>query len=179
MTLVDLPVSELSNTAKLATSHDFKQGMRTLAAGVNVITVMEEGYAQGLTATAVCSLSAEPPHLLICVNSSASAHGAIHRVGAFGLNVLSQQQEEIARRFAGMEGTERAHRFDTGVWTTLATGAPLLEDAMAALDCLVVREIAASTHTIFIGRVLAVRTSTNRVPLIFHDGRFTSAVNVL
>jgi flavin reductase (DIM6/NTAB) family NADH-FMN oxidoreductase RutF len=174
MTLIDTSAKLVNATPRIATASEFKQGMRKLAAGVNVVTVFEEGYAQGLTATAVCSLSAEPPHLLVCVNSSASAHGAIHRAGAFGLNVLCRQQEEIARRFAGMDGGERARRFEIGHWTTLATGAPLLEDALAAFDCLVVREIEASTHTIFIGRVLAVR-SNDGAPLIFNDGRFTSA----
>jgi flavin reductase (DIM6/NTAB) family NADH-FMN oxidoreductase RutF len=176
MMLSDTSPDILSNASpKLATATEFKQGMRRLAAGVNVVTVFEEGYAQGLTATAVCSLSAEPPHLLVCVNSSASAHDAIHRAGAFGLNVLCREQEEIARRFAGMDGCERTRRFDIGHWTTLATGAPLLDNALATFDCLVVREIAASTHTIFIGRVLAVRTAGDGVPLIFHDSRFTSA----
>ena len=76
----------------------------------------------------------------------------------------------------GQDGGERTRRFEVGHWTTLATGAPLLEDALAAFDCLVVREIEASTHTIFIGRVLAVRSNSDGAPLIFNDGRFTSAL---
>ncbi|HWM46234.1 MAG TPA: flavin reductase family protein [Xanthobacteraceae bacterium] len=176
MTLLDAAPPLPGNARpRLATAGEFKQGMRKLAAGVNVVTVFEEGYAQGLTATAVCSLSAEPPHLLVCVNSSASAHGAIHRAGAFGLNVLAREQEEIARRFAGMDGGERTRRFEVGRWTNLSTGTPLLEDALAAFDCLVVREISAATHTIFIGRVLGVLTSDSGTPLVFHDSRFTGA----
>jgi flavin reductase (DIM6/NTAB) family NADH-FMN oxidoreductase RutF len=172
MTLEARLTSAPSNDRKLASAREFKQGMRKLAAGVNVVTVLEEGYAQGLTATAVCSLSAEPPHLLVCVNSSASAHGAIHRAGAFGLNILCVDQENIARRFGGMDEGDRAHRFDVGRWTAGVTGAPLLEDALSAFDCLVVREISAATHSIFIGRVLDVRVGQG-TPLVFHDGVFT------
>jgi flavin reductase (DIM6/NTAB) family NADH-FMN oxidoreductase RutF len=157
----------------LATAEELKRGMRKLAGGVNVITVRDGGQAHGMTATAVCSLSADPPQLLVCVNSTASPHGPIMRAGAFGVNVLGHDQEDIARRFAGMDGCERAQRFSIGRWTTHTTGAPLLEDALSAFDCQVVQEISAPTHTIFIGRVVAVMTKSGGAPLIFHESRFT------
>lgn len=160
----------------LATSADFKKGMRQLAAGVNVITVANGTIHDGITATAACSISAEPPHLLICVNSAASAHGPIHRAGAFCLNVLAHDQEDIAKRFAGMDGAERSARFDIGTWVQLATGAPVLAGAVANFDCIVVREIEAATHTLFIGRVLGVRANENGRPLIYGNGRFTSLI---
>ena len=158
----------------LATSLDFKRGMRQLAAGVNVITTANGPDGDGLTATAVCSISAEPPHLLVCINSSASAHGPIHKSGAFCLNVLAHDQEDVARRFAGMDGADRVDRFKIGTWSHLATGAPVLDGALANFDCIVVREIEAATHTLFIGRVLAVRTKDDGAPLIYGNGRFTS-----
>jgi flavin reductase (DIM6/NTAB) family NADH-FMN oxidoreductase RutF len=157
----------------LATPADFKRGMRRLAAGVNVITTSNGAERDGLTATAACSISAEPPHLLICVNASASAHQPIHRAGAFCLNVLSHDQEDIARRFAGMDGADRSERFDLGTWGQLATGAPVLEGAIANFDCIVVREIEAATHTLFLGRVLGVRSRENGEPLIYGGGLFT------
>ncbi len=156
----------------LATPDDFKRGMRQLAAGVNVITVANAGVREGLTATAVCSISAEPPQLLVCVNSTAGAHGPIHRAGSFCLNVLAHDQEAIARRFAGMDGADREDRFSIGRWSMLSTGAPALDGALANFDCIVVREIEAATHTVFIGRVLGVRTNEG-TPLIYSHGRFT------
>lgn len=159
--------------ALLATPDDFKRGMRQLAAGVNVITVANAGIRDGLTATAVCSISAEPPHLLVCVNATANAHAPMHRAGSFCLNVLAQDQEAIAKRFAGMDGSDRAQRFDLGHWTTLSTGSPVLDGALANFDCIVVREIEAATHTLFIGRVLAVRANEAGSPLIYSNGRFT------
>lgn len=157
----------------LAKSEDFKRGMRQLAAGVNVITVENGGIRDGLTATAVCSISAEPPHLLVCVNSSAAAHDPIHRAGSFCVNVLAGDQEDIARRFAGMDGSKRSDRFAIGAWTTLSTGAPVLGGALANFDCIVVREFEAATHTLFIGRVLGVLTGEIDAPLIYGNGRFT------
>ena len=162
----------------LATPDDFKRGMRQLAAGVNVITVTNGGVRDGLTATAVCSISAEPPHLLVCVNSTAGAHGPIHRAGSFCINVLAQDQEAIAKRFAGMDGSDRSERFALGQWSTLATGAPVLDGALANFDCIVVREIEAATHTLFIGRVLGVRTNEAGSPLIYSNGRFTGVGEV-
>src|SRR5687768_16548600 len=118
-------------TSLLATPDEFKHGMRQLAAGVNIVTVVHEGARDGLTATAVCSISAEPPHLLVCVYASAGAHWPIHRSGAFCLNVLARDQEAIARRFAGMDGSPRIERFALGAWDELTTGAPALKDALA------------------------------------------------
>jgi flavin reductase (DIM6/NTAB) family NADH-FMN oxidoreductase RutF len=167
-----LPVPDTVQSL-LATPDEFKRGMRQLAAGVNVITVANAGVTEGLTATAVCSISAEPPHLLVCVNASAAAHAHVHRTGAFCLNVLAQDQEDIAKRFAGMDGSERTERFALGQWSTLSTGAPVLDGALANFDCIVVREIEAATHTLFLGRVLAVRANEARAPLIYSNGRFT------
>lgn len=160
----------------LATPDDFKRGMRQLAAGVNVITVAGGGVRDGLTATAVCSISAEPPHLLVCVNATAAAHGPIHKAGSFCLNVLAHDQEAIAKRFANMDGSDRAQRFDLGHWSILSTGSPVLDGALANFDCIVVREYEAATHTLFMGRVLAVRTKDDGIPLIYSKGRFTTVM---
>jgi flavin reductase (DIM6/NTAB) family NADH-FMN oxidoreductase RutF len=161
-----------ASSSLLASPDDFKRGMRQLAAGVNIVTVMHDGVREGLTATAVCSISAEPPHLLVCVNATANAHAPMHRSGNFCLNVLARDQEAIARRFAGMDGTARVDRFGLGEWTELTTGAPVLKGALANFDCIVVREIEAATHTIFIGRVLAVRCDVDGEPLIYEGGKF-------
>ncbi len=104
------------------TEDAFKKGMRQLAAAVNVITVAHNGAKEGLTATAACSVSAEPPQVLVCVNTTSGAHDIIQETGAFCLNVLARDQEDIAMGFAGMDGADRSERFDLGSWCTLATG---------------------------------------------------------
>ena len=89
---------------------DFKEGMRHLAASVTVITVAQNNKKDGLTATAACSVSAEPPQLLVCVNREAGAHDLIQEEGVFGVNVLARDQEDIAKRFAGIDGSNRLDR---------------------------------------------------------------------
>ncbi|HYR66598.1 MAG TPA: flavin reductase family protein, partial [Reyranella sp.] len=106
----------------------FKKGMRHLAASVTLITTRHRDLRGGLTATAVCSVSAEPPQLLVCVNKTASAHDPIGEAGFFCVNILSPQHRKIAERFAGMDGVEGDERFhDMGEWSTLSTGAPVLK----------------------------------------------------
>ena len=151
---------------------DFKEGMRQLSASVNVITVGHRGTREGLTATAACSVSAEPPQLLICVNSEAGAHDVISDAGSFCLNVLKRDQEDIAKRFAGMDDTERSERFELGNWSELTTGAPALDGALSNFDCIVEQQVTAGTHSIFIGRIVGTRVASGD-PLIYGDGRFT------
>ena len=82
----------------------FKRGMRHLAASVTLITTRHRDLRGGLTATAVCSVSAEPPQILVCVNKTASAHDPIGEAGFFCVNILAPDHRKIAERFAGMDG---------------------------------------------------------------------------
>jgi flavin reductase (DIM6/NTAB) family NADH-FMN oxidoreductase RutF len=110
---------------------------------------------------------------LVSVNSSAGAHNAIRKAGAFSLNILGRDQEDIANRFAGMDGAERSQRFGLGTWETMVTGAPTLAGAVANFDCEVEQMVTAATHTIFIGRVVAVTSRDDGQTLLYGDGKFT------
>ncbi len=144
--------------------------MRRLAAGVTVITTSHGGKRGGLTATAVCSLSAAPPQILVCVNRTASAHDMIAEGTNLCVNLLSRSHQQLAWRFAGaVEGEER---FRTGKWTTLTTGAPVLADALACFDCEVSEKIESATHTIFIGKVVGVSVREKGKPLLYASGAF-------
>ena len=151
---------------------DFKEGMRHLAASVTVITVAHNGKKDGLTATATCAVSAEPPQLLVCVNKEAGAHDLIQEEGVFGVNVLARDQEDIAKRFAGIDGADRIDRYSLGVWTKIATGAPILEGALASFDCQVAESMTVGTHSIFIGRIVGIKFRAGP-PLIYGDAQFT------
>jgi flavin reductase (DIM6/NTAB) family NADH-FMN oxidoreductase RutF len=154
------------------TPEAFIQGMRQLAAGVAVVTTGEHGNRAGLTATSVCSVSAEPPQLLVCINRRAEAHDVLCRSGAFVINLLSSEQQDVAETFAGTAGLRGEERFACGSWTRLATGAPVLEPCLASFDCRVVQAIAVATHTIFVGAVLAVRAQPDLAPLVYVEGDF-------
>jgi len=151
----------------------FKKGMRHLAASVTLITTRHRQVRGGLTATAVCSVSAEPPQLLVCVNKSASAHDPIGHAGFFCVNILSPQHRKIAERFAGMDGVEGDNRFnDMGDWSTLTTGAPVLRGCPVSFDCKLVTEVAAGTHTIYIGEIVDIALDPNAHALLYCDGAF-------
>jgi flavin reductase (DIM6/NTAB) family NADH-FMN oxidoreductase RutF len=152
----------------------FKQGMRRLAAGVTIITTAHDGERSGLTATAVCSLSLDPPQLLVCVHREAGAHEFIERGERLCVNVLARNHRHLARRFAGQNGVYGTKRFQAGRWTTLKTGSPVLEDALVSFDCIVTERVKASTHTIFIGRVVEVGPRSNAKPLLYASGEYAS-----
>lgn len=153
---------------------DFRAAMRELATGVTIITAGREGARRGLTATAVCSVSAEPPTLLVCVNRSAEGHAAIREHGAFCVNVIAAEHQPLAERFAGRDGARGAARFEHGEWHALATGAPVLADAIAAFDCQLVQAIDAGTHTVFLGAVTATKVSPRRAALLYRAGAFAA-----
>jgi flavin reductase (DIM6/NTAB) family NADH-FMN oxidoreductase RutF len=150
--------------------------MRRMAGGVTLITTLWNGERGGLTATAVCSVSAEPPQLLACVNKTASAHDLIVQSGIFCVNLLATQHIKLAGRFSGQDSIDGDARFNDGVWRQMTTGAPVLPDALASFDCRAVRHIEASSHTIFIGAIVDVAVSGGQ-PLIHADGGFLTALH--
>ena len=147
--------------------------MRQLSAAVTVVTTGTSAEDRaGLTATAVCSVCAEPPQLLVCVNRSSEAGAIVRRLGFFCVNVLSHEQIHIAKRFSGMDGSPRAERFALGAWGTLQSGAPALEECLANFDCVIEQYIEAGTHVILIGRIVSIAVNTGLEPLAFVDGQF-------
>lgn len=150
---------------------DFKQGMRRLAAGVSIISTNADGAPHGLLVTSVTSVSAEPPALLVCINKSASAHDPIDRAGVFCVNVLHQDDDEVAGFFSRSQF--RDQRFSGLRWTSMVTGAPALREALANFDCRVSHRVEFGSHTIFIGEVMAIRLRDGDVtPLIYLNGQY-------
>lgn len=154
------------------TAEEFKLGMRQLAAAVNIISVFDNGRPKGMLATAVCSVCAEPPTLLVCINQSASTHDAIGTGGAFCVSLLSDRQLREAGDFMSPEPDTR---FDACDWDRLKTGASAVRGALVNFDCEVVSSIEMGTHTIYFGKVLEMRRSAEGgCPLMFYDGQYAS-----
>jgi flavin reductase (DIM6/NTAB) family NADH-FMN oxidoreductase RutF len=154
-------------------SKTYRNIMRGHAGAVAVIATGTPGQRTGLTATAVCSLSDSPPTVLICVNHNASAYAVIRASGCFSVNWLAAHQDALADCFAGKTGLKAEQRFAAGDWITLETGAPVLGDGLASLDCELVGEHDHATHSIFIGRVRAARQQECARPLMYFAGAFT------
>jgi flavin reductase (DIM6/NTAB) family NADH-FMN oxidoreductase RutF len=134
-----------------ASTEDFLAAMRRFATGVAIVTTALEGRIHGFTVNAFASVSAEPPTVLICVNRVATAHPLIAISQRFCVNVLALDQRPLAERFAGGEPLSR---FDGVAYHSGPSGSPILAGTVAHVDCSVTEELTASTHTIFLGRVL-------------------------
>ena len=131
---------------------DFRAALRRFATGITVVTTLFEGRRKGFTANAFSSVSVEPPTVLICVNRQSRTHPLIADAASFCVNVLRLEQREIAVRFAGHSS---ADPFEGLACHPGPTGSPVIEDALAYLDCALAEEHSAGTHTIFLGSVVA------------------------
>lgn len=138
---------------------DFRGAMRHLAGGVSVVTAGRGRDITGMTVTSVTSLSVDPPTLIVSINRDASSFPLIQRLGTFCVNVLNADQLDIAERFAGKGGLKGAARFAGSDWSSSLSGAPLLVDALAALDC----EVRRSSS--------AIRTALSSVACARSEGR--------
>jgi flavin reductase len=157
-------------------AEQFKVGMRALAGHVNIITTMNSGHRYGMTATAVCSATADPPTVLICVNKLASTHAAIGKGKVFCVNVLRAEDWELSTTFSGAQSGEG--RFKSRNWTRLATGSPVLIDALVSFDCHVVKSLTHGTHTIFLGQVAQVLFGKKGKPLLYSEGQYAKLASL-
>lgn len=147
---------------------DFVHAMSRAAATVSVVTTDGPTGRAGVTVSAMTSVSAdgEAPTILICVNKGASAAGPILANGCFAVNVLHAEQADVADVFAGRTGAIGDDRFGLNNWSTMVTGAPVL-DGLAEFDCDVQSAELVGTHHVIIGAVRAVRVDEEGSPLIY------------
>jgi flavin reductase len=148
----------------------YRAAMRLVPAAVTIITARHGDERNGLTATAVASVSAEPPQLLICVNRDASAEPLIAGSSRFAVNILSQDHQEAAGRFAQSK-LSSDERFAPDRWIELPSGVPALADAIAVFECRMAQHSLLGTHSLFIGEVIGIRTAEGE-PLLYHAGRY-------
>jgi flavin reductase len=158
----------------------FKLGMRALAGAVNIITSVHAGQRYGMTATAVCSATADPPTVLACVNRSTVTHKAISESGIFCVNVLRADDRELSRLFSGLNAgeTRGEARFRAGEWMQLATGAPVLANALVSFDCRIANRLDHGTHTVFLGEVAQLQIGKRGKPLLYADGQYAKLASI-
>ena len=145
----------------------FRDVIGRFASGVTVITTTVDGTDYGTTASAVSSLSMEPPMLLICLNKTSETRQAVTRSDRFAVNILSEGQAEIASAFARKSPDKFAQaKVDRG-----PNGMPLIPGSLAQLECVVTETAVGGTHTVFMGEVLHAE-GTDDPPLTYYRGRF-------
>ncbi|MFT4066449.1 flavin reductase [Paraburkholderia sp.] len=148
----------------------FRDAMAGLGAAVNIITSDGEAGLAGCTASAVCGVTDEPPTLLVCINRGSRNNAAFRANGKLCVNVLGAEQQTLAAHFAS--GTlPIGERFAAAQWKRLATGAPVLQDALASLDCEIESVTEVGTHTVFFCAVKAARTHDGERDALIYYGR--------
>lgn len=158
--------------ASAATKSDFRAALRHLAGGVSVITTGRGEDRTGLTVTSLSSLSAEPPTVMFGLNLASSTFPVLSRHRSFGVNFLSSAQKQVADRFAGRGGEKGPARYTDAEWSEGPSGAPLLEGALATLDCELEELIERHSHAIVIGRVREVRLGGDDAALLYWRGDY-------
>jgi flavin reductase (DIM6/NTAB) family NADH-FMN oxidoreductase RutF len=144
---------------------EFRRIMGHWTTGVAVVaSLTADRLPCGMTANAVASVSLVPPLVLACVERRADTHDCIIDAGCFSINMLPQSDEETARRFAG---DDVADKFRGVAWHTEITGVPILDDAIAWVDCRVHDVFSAGDHSIVVGEVLA-GNATEAEPLVYY-----------
>lgn len=154
-----------------------RRGFGAFATGVTVVTT-GGAMPHGMTANSFTSVSLDPPLVLVCIERDAIMHRAMSAAGVFGVSILAVQQEDVARHFANRRRPLGMAQFDGVSWTPgERTGAPMIEDAIAHVECDIWRVHDGGDHTIFIGRVLSLaRRRADREALLFVHGRFRRPV---
>ncbi len=161
-------------TQKAVTDEVFRDMIGRFASGVTVITTTADDGDHGTTASAVSSLSMDPPMLLICLNKTSDTKTAILESGVFGVNILAEHQDQIAYKFA-RKGQDK---FEGVEVLRGRTGIPLIENALAHLECEVNETVTGGTHTVFLARVKEA-SGTEGAPLTYFRGRFGRLESVL
>jgi len=154
-------------------SQSFRNAMARLGAAVNIITTGTLDAPVGFTASAVASVTDEPPTLLVCMNRSSRSRDAYRTGAPLCVNVLSGVQQDLSNMFAGK--AEMAERFTHGHWTSLTTGAPVLTEAVASFDCRIDNIVEVGSHSVMFCVVEDLRINDGLAGLVY----FNRAYHVL
>jgi flavin reductase len=148
---------------------NFREGMSRLIGAVTVITTDGPAGLGGFTASAVCSVTDNPPMLVVCMNRNSRQHKIFSSNGVLCVNVLTADQEKVSTTFSGAATVQE--RFQVGQWSALETGAPALQNALVNFDTRIAQTIEAGTHSIFLCSIVTVRIAPEVHPGLAYFGR--------
>ena len=150
---------------------EFRNAMARVCAPVNVITTDGPAGRGGFTATAMCSVTDEPPTLLICMNSKSTQTEMFRTNGKFCVNVLPAEHKDLASVFAGSV-TDMNARFTAADWFSVKQGLPALRDAIVSFACEVIDIHRVGTHNVMVGQVFDIRQRLDGSALIYFDRHY-------
>lgn len=147
---------------------EFRAVLGRFPSGVTVVTTTDEsGADQGMTVSAFCSVSLHPPLILISIEKTASAYGALTTAPGFVVNILSARQEQVARRFAIVD----VDRFEGVGFTRSSRGYALLDDVLGVIECSRQQLYDGGDHTVILGKVESMRAESG-TPLLYYRGGY-------
>ncbi len=153
----------------MISSEEFRLALRHFPAGVTIVTMKAGDTKHGLTVSAFASVSADPPLIMVIIENRHMAYSLLQEPDAvFAVNILGEGQSELSNRFAWVKDEDR---FAMGDWATAATGAPILKDALAWLDCRIHARYPAGSHTIYVGAVEASKVPQEEAPPLIYWNR--------
>jgi len=147
----------------------YRDAMARFAGAVHVVTTDGPAGRRGATVIAACSVSDAPPMVLVCLNRENARNEAFLENGRFALNTLAAAQQPVAAAFSGATGMSADERFAQGAWTTISTGAPVLEGALATFDCELFDTKDLATHRVLFGKVTGLAVADTLRPLLYFD----------
>lgn len=149
---------------------DYRDAMARLGAAVHIITTDGPGGRAGFTASAVCSVTDEPPTLLVCLNRTASVYDAVKRNGVLCVNTLAAGHQAISGLFGGK--TPMDERFDAARWSRGSTGCAVLDEATVSFDCRIVSSTSVGTHDVLFCEVQTLRLGDEAHGLMYFDRQY-------
>ncbi|MGO9005258.1 MAG: flavin reductase family protein [Beijerinckiaceae bacterium] len=172
---VPVILSETPNLSAYAGAADpahFLDAMSQLPTAVHIVTTDGVAGLGGITASAVSSVTVEPPMMLFCINKSSPSAARVVQNGVFCINTLAASDQGLSDVFAGRTGQELEERFAAGDWIKLATGAPVLATALVAFDCRLIEAKEVSTHIVMIGIAEAVEIAAEGEVLMYAHRKY-------
>ena len=155
----------------------FLDAMRRAASVVSVVTTDGPAGRFGTTVSSMYSVSADPPTMLACINASSATCAAIEENGSFCVNLLGAEQRLVSDAFAGRIEAMRRDRFLCGEWNRLATGSPVLRQALAALDCRLTQSTLIGSHRVFVGHVVDA-VAREGEPLVYSNRTYRELATI-
>lgn len=173
------PVEEaLQKSATRVSAEEYREALSRVASSVSVITTDGPHGIAGFTCSAVCSVTDEPPTIMVCVNRKSAANAIIKANGVLCVNSLGAEQVELSQIFAGVGRVPMQERFNGPHWRALITGSPCCTQARVALDCRISEVHEIGTHSVIVAEVLSTAQATDDQPLIYHSRSYATIRNM-